>query len=179
MNKLATAILCFSLATVAGAGTLDERLSTTLLGLLEPGGEPRLAVSWDGPAGARDELVVDGRRLVPGIEVVELELPAEALEGAEPELWVRVRERGHRRPDQGEAAAKILENGCAWQPGYHMADLDGSTDSLAIYDDGTGPALYVGGNFGPRQPLGQWAGTRRHNPGRLRRRHGRGPLCGR
>jgi len=163
MNKLATAILCLSLATAAGAGTLDQHLSTTLFGSLEPGGEPRLAVSWDGPAGAlldvwadldgngepgRDELVIDGRRLAPGIEVVELELPAEALEGAGPELWVRARERRPSRAAQGaEAKTSLLADGCAWQPGFGIADLGDFVYAMAVYDDGTGPALYVGGEF--------------------------------
>ena len=35
-------------ASTAGTGeAIDDALSTTLLGRLEPGGEPRLAVRWD------------------------------------------------------------------------------------------------------------------------------------
>jgi len=36
---------------------------------------------------------------------------------------------------------------CAWQAGFHMQDLDGWAYASAVYDDGTGPALYVGGWF--------------------------------
>ncbi len=35
-----------------------------------------------------------------------------------------------------------------WRPGFHVNDLPSSyTQSLAVYDDGSGPALYVGGRF--------------------------------
>ena len=36
---------------------------------------------------------------------------------------------------------------CAWDSGFTWADLDGSAVAMAVFDDGSGPALYVGGHF--------------------------------
>ncbi len=35
---------------------------------------------------------------------------------------------------------------CSWQSGF-SAGLDGTVETLAVFDDGSGPALYVGGEF--------------------------------
>ena len=34
-----------------------------------------------------------------------------------------------------------------WLPGEGLPGLDGDVYAAAVYDDGTGPTLYVGGNF--------------------------------
>ena len=36
---------------------------------------------------------------------------------------------------------------CEWDPGFHLAGLSIAVQASAIFDDGTGPGLYVGGNF--------------------------------
>ena len=57
-----------------------------------------------------------------------------------------------------------------WTPGFHApgltADAGGEVFSLAVFDDGSGPALYVSGDFdgvghlrGVRFPLARWDGT--------------------
>jgi hypothetical protein len=39
----------------------------------------------------------------------------------------------------------MSRDGCAWLPGFTLPGLDGDVLALAVYDDGTGPALYAGG----------------------------------
>jgi hypothetical protein len=41
------------------------------------------------------------------------------------------------------AAAQCLD----WQPGFNLPGVDGRVGAFAVFDDGTGPALYVGGSF--------------------------------
>lgn len=38
-------------------------------------------------------------------------------------------------------------DGCAWQPGFTIADLDGNVGAMTVFDDGTGSALFAGGRF--------------------------------
>jgi len=54
--------------------------------------------------------------------------------------------------------------GCAWQPGFTVADLDGDVDAMVVWDDGSGPALYAGGSFASANGLivnyvARWDGT--------------------
>jgi hypothetical protein len=35
-----------------------------------------------------------------------------------------------------------------WQPGFNLPGVDGSVNAFAVFDDGTGAALYLGGSFG-------------------------------
>jgi hypothetical protein len=153
-------------AAVAGAEPqpTDPRLSATLVGQLEPGQEGWLAVRWNGPPGelldawvdldgdgelGGDELVVDGRPLAVGIEVVNLGLERRGAVVAEPRVWVRARGGGPERT--GEITATVScagERGaCAWQPGYAVFGLDAPARAMVVHDDGSGPALYVGGEF--------------------------------
>ena len=142
----------------------DDRLSTTLLGKLEPGGEPRLAVRWDGPAGVMldvwvdfdgdgavgsEELVIADRPLEPGIEVVNLEISAELFDVSQPRLSVRARVpylSDHNQPPQKDVSASD-QAGCGWQPGFFLDDFDSGVNDFAVFDDGAGPALFVGGWF--------------------------------
>ena len=84
-----------------------------------------------------------------GIEVVELEIPPEAYGIPEPRLWVRAREHGPAgdRHAAGKCLTSASQVGCAWQPGFHVADLDGLVNAMTVFDDGSGEALYVGGEF--------------------------------
>ncbi|MCY2960032.1 MAG: hypothetical protein NTY35_07685 [Planctomycetota bacterium] len=48
--------------------------------------------------------------------------------------------------------------------GFHLPGVDGSVYSSVVWDDGTGPALYVGGRFGsvggvPARSVARWNGT--------------------
>ena len=53
---------------------------------------------------------------------------------------------------------------CEWRPGFFLDDLDGEVLAMVVWDDGSGPALYVGGNFlfasGLRvNHIAKWDGT--------------------
>jgi len=164
-RAVAAALVALACAVgLAWSNGENGRLSTTVIGSLEPGGEPRLAVRWDGPAGALlevwvdldgdgqpgpGELVVDGEPLEPGIEVVELEIPADAFLVSDPKLWVHARraEAGAPQRPPEEHAGSSTRDDCGWQPGFHVTDLDNEVLSMAVFDDGTGPNLYVGGYF--------------------------------
>lgn len=142
----------------------DERLSTTLLGKLEPGGEPRLAVRWDGPAGEMldvwldfdgdgvigpEELVIAESPLEPGIKVVNLEFSTELFDVAQPRLSVRVRPpylSDDNQPKQKDVSAPV-HAGCGWYSGFFLDDFDAGVNDFVVFDDGTGPALYVAGWF--------------------------------
>ena len=59
--------------------------------------------------------------------------------------------------------------GCAWQPGFHGLGPNAEVTSSAIFDDGTGAALYIGGEFrdveGVVSPgLAKWDGTSWQSP---------------
>ncbi|MEO1088872.1 MAG: hypothetical protein AAFY88_31985, partial [Acidobacteriota bacterium] len=45
------------------------------------------------------------------------------------------------------AAGAVGYEGCGFESGFSVAGLDGEVHSLIEWDDGTGPALFVGGNF--------------------------------
>ncbi len=44
-------------------------------------------------------------------------------------------------------ASSVHANTCGWLQGFTIPDLDGEAQSFAVYDDGSGPALYVAGVF--------------------------------
>src|SRR5262245_1236978 len=51
-----------------------------------------------------------------------------------------------------------------WQAGFHVPVLDGRVEANAVFDDGTGPALYVGGMFSAANDvvvsgLARWDGS--------------------
>jgi hypothetical protein len=52
-------------------------------------------------------------------------------------------ERGSLLPDD----CKGMQDPCAWQEDFTWADLGGGATAMALFDDGSGPALYVGGSF--------------------------------
>jgi hypothetical protein len=52
----------------------------------------------------------------------------------------------------GLACAEVscVPSQCAaptWTPGFHLSDMNAQVFALAVFDDGTGPALYAGGAF--------------------------------
>jgi len=142
----------------------DPRLSATLVGRLEAGAAGRVAVRWDGPEGALLDLWVDldgdgvrcpaeqvaeGRPLVPGIEVVTFEVAPDANVAARPRAWVRARWDRRMLAGRTAGAADVAAGSdfCAWQPGFAFSELDGGVSAMAVFDDGSGPALYAGGSF--------------------------------
>jgi len=155
------ALLSLAAPSAAAPGTNDPRLSATLVGRLEAGAAGRVAVRWDGPEGALLDLWVDldgdgvpashelhaeGRTLSPGIEVVSFELPPGVPVAPDPRVWVRARDRGWC---DRSATVATADDGdpCGWQPGFAFAGLSRSARAMTVHDDGSGPALYVGGEF--------------------------------
>jgi len=56
------------------------------------------------------------------------------------------------------------QEACAWAPGFHSFDFDDWAGPMVVYDDGNGPALYVGGAFDSAGEvagfgLARWDGT--------------------
>lgn len=142
----------------------NSQLSATLLGKFEPGGHPKLAIRWNGEPGAfldiwvdldgdgadvPGEILVLGRPLESGVEVVEIEIPDGVEAVSEPALAFRVWHGGGTAETRWEMKAGVTpsEGGCRWQPGYFLDDFDGAVLTFAVFDDGTGEALYAGGRF--------------------------------
>ena len=64
---------------------------------------------------------------------------------------------------QGDPTKASIE-GCAWQPGFHGLGPNEEVTASAVFDDGTGPALFIGGKFRdvegvPASGLAKWDGT--------------------
>jgi len=90
-------------------------------------------------------------RTLAGIALVVLLLAAYAGLAARGDSFTRsspasqpdaVREAGRPAAEGGSGPIE-----CAWTPGFEGRGLDESVWALAVYDDGTGPALYAGGEF--------------------------------
>lgn len=94
------------------------------LGLLSSGAETRA----DGP-----------RRIAPDTRNAELfHAPTSARDRA----W----ERQSREPDDPIVSPLMCQP--EWQEGFGVPGIAGRVHALCVHDDGTGPALYVGGSFG-------------------------------
>ncbi|MCP4663776.1 MAG: hypothetical protein GY856_50980, partial [bacterium] len=54
-----------------------------------------------------------------------------------------------RRAQERACAASVGKSvaGCGWASGFFVADLDDMVTAFAVYDDGSGAALYAGGYF--------------------------------
>jgi hypothetical protein len=142
----------------------DGQLSATLVGDLVAGGTGRLAARWDGPTGALldawvdldgngrpgpVELVAAGRPLAPGIEVVTFDVAPHVQVVPEPKVWVSARTGPEPVPEtmtHGAAAVTSTVN-CAWDTRFTVPDVDDEVHAMTVFDDGSGPALYVGGSF--------------------------------
>ncbi len=141
-------------AAAAGGPERDALLSATWLGQVGEEEGAKVAVSWKGDAPAwieifedadgdgqlgRGERVVLERAVERGMEVVPV---ADGEVGA---LGLRWRGDGVEGAERLRSAQK--GSTCAWQGGFELADLDGDVQTMAVWDDGSGPALFVGGEF--------------------------------
>ena len=128
----------------------DDRLTTSLLDPLVPGETARLAVSWKGVEAAFLTVELSGetvamQQIEPGMRVLEIDVPWGAELGE-----LRLRAEGW----DGVTTATAGGGSCAWSPGEPANGVDSSVSALAVYDDGDGAALYVGGDFG----ISRWDG---------------------
>ncbi len=141
--------------------------------LIRDAEQNRLAVHWSGEPGSRLSLWLekdgsgDWLQLVRGVALsrtFEL-LPVADLAsfGSRPEVRAKVSlqdpnggERtwiqdievigAHRSPTPSKGVSTSPQR-CEWSSGYHLRGLDGTPLAMISFDDGSGPALYVGGNL--------------------------------
>ena len=45
------------------------------------------------------------------------------------------------------AAGPARDLDCSWSDEFRLSDFDDTVGALAVFDDGSGPALYAGGTF--------------------------------
>ncbi len=138
----------------AGSSGTEALLSATWLGRVGDSADATVAVSWKGDSSARVEIFEDrdangrlgeGERILVdrvvdgGMQVLSVGESGDGLglrwatSDAEGSLKLR------HPPKDGQS--------CGWQPGFSVQDLDGPLNAMVVWDDGLGPALYVGGGF--------------------------------
>jgi hypothetical protein len=161
--------MCVAAITLLGVSVTEAQggdpssLTSTLLGRLEPGGNPQLAVRWkEARTVALDvwidfngnglseagEVVVESRLVAQGIAVIPLEFSENLYKFSHPRLWLRLRERNQGQGDwQADDSSRDVVDGCAWQPGFWIADVDGTVNAMIVLGEGSGSSLYVGGRF--------------------------------
>jgi hypothetical protein len=86
----------------------------------------------------------------PGTVVLAVVLalgPAALADQARGQIEQGMAALGNANPAGHGAQSAHAGDGCAWQPGFVLPDLDGNVGAMEVYDDGSGPALYVGGQF--------------------------------
>jgi trimeric autotransporter adhesin len=168
-------------AAAAGArapgvdGPEGAKLTATLLGALAPGERAQLAVKWTGEPGERitvwydadgDGTFADSEVVLPNAPLTE---PIQVLE-FEPPSWSTAGRRGAVRITTQDSGTTIVVQSssstpdCAFQPGFEIEGLNNVVFALAVYDDGTGPALYAGGGFTTAggisaNEIAKWDGT--------------------
>lgn len=138
------------------AGPREGKLSFTLLGPLRAGERSKVAVKWTGDPGERvtvwydadgdgqfgdEEVVIPEATLEEAITVLEIEVPRWAHTDRNGQLRIATRQ-------SGTAVVAYASGGsCAFASGFGPRGVDSIVQALATYDDGSGPALYVGGSF--------------------------------
>ncbi len=159
--------LSISPALASEGGPPSGRLTASCLGAAAAGAPARIAVRWSGAEpleiqawgdadrdGLRDagEEIVAIRVVDPGYTVLELDRLPEGALALGPES------------DSSAGVAVALAAGCEWSGNYFFADLDGTVRAFAVYNDGSGSRLYVGGEFGAAgdqvvNHIARWDGT--------------------
>jgi trimeric autotransporter adhesin len=138
-------------------GPDGAKLTATLLGSVVPGQKAKLAVKWTGAPGERvtvwydadgDGHFSDSEVVLPSVALTE---PIQVLE-FEPPSWSTAHTRGQVRISTQDSGTEIVIQStttvdCAFQPGFELHGPSSTIYALATYNDGTGAALYVGGDF--------------------------------
>jgi hypothetical protein len=169
-----------SLAADAGESGADG-LGTLGATLLPSGDDPQktqLAVSWDGPAGATLSVtflpeagaaapLLAGQALDTGVNLLPLPMRGDAA-GI---LVLRAITSEGVVEQTFDAGALRGDSFFAWEPAFFGPGLDGGASvgggggrTAIVWDDGNGPALYVGGGFvtaGPHRVdrIARWDGS--------------------
>ena len=138
----------------ASAASRASDIDAVLLPASTPG-QARLALDWQGDAGervtvrlhragARDEVLVADHALAHGVTL--LDVPLASADGSlEIDL---VDTNGHVAGATRKDVAQLRDvAGFAWQSRFTGPGLDNNVLASTVFDDGNGPALYVGGLF--------------------------------
>jgi len=146
-------------ARLQAAAAPGELLKATVLDPLYPGQTLRLAVSWRGAEQALLSVSTGAgallnSRLQPGIKLLELQLPP-GVAPASLELAVQGPDTAGR-----ELTRQLGDLDCFWDDGFAGAEPDDTVRATAVFDDGSGPALFVGGSFRTvASHIAKWDGT--------------------
>jgi hypothetical protein len=140
-----------------GAPEEPSLINATILPPEREGREMRLAVHWRGEPGARLTVVLvepggpawpllAGRALEPGVNLLPLPLDAPIPGGS---LRLGVHEDAGNEIAAREIGFSTLaaSSGFAWKSTFLAPGLDEAVYAMVVWDDGSGPALYVGGAF--------------------------------
>ncbi len=140
----------------ASAGWVEEseRLTATWIGRVGGASVATLAISWRGKTQTVIEVVdeKDGRLLAtevvePGVQIVKM---AATGFGEISVREVSAPGQDHRRTRRRAAVSLLGVEGCEWAEGFGVPGLElqgGHVEAMVVFDDGSGPALYVGGNL--------------------------------
>jgi hypothetical protein len=156
LGMVVPAILANADAGTAAPRTGKGSLTATLLPAVGDAGGTQLAVSWRGPSDARLDVTlrqgagpaatqVAGRALSSGVNLMPLRLRP----GADGVLRLQARDgSGAVLATLDRSLAGLREAaGFAWESTFSGPGLDASVNAAVVFDDGNGPALYVGGEF--------------------------------
>jgi hypothetical protein len=152
-------------------GESRERLFATAIGALMPGQPAKVALKWtgqgpeqvtvwydgDGDGVYGDHEIVVPHTVVGDMKIEEIDIP----DWAQPAQAIRV--EGHASGAVAVTSASSTE-ACAFASGFHAIGLDNVVYATAVFNDGTGDALYVGGAFTaagavPANHIARWNGT--------------------
>jgi hypothetical protein len=156
---LAVVVTWLGLLTSSGvvlAADVSPRLSATLLPAVGDAQGSQLAVNWNGAAGAHLEVVlaqaaqnesmlVADRVLNAGVNLLSLAVDS----GMQGTLRLRVSDGAGKTKQTWSQNLEDLRgaSGFAWESRFFGPGLDNAVAAVVVWDDGSGPALYVGGQF--------------------------------
>ena len=125
--------------------------------LVRTAGMAQLAVDWkgevplvfsawvdldgNGEALGGAEQVVASRAVGRGVHLFSVESQTGA-----PSATALIRLKWTPLTKEASRSTERTEN-CSWASGFTLGDLENSVEASAVYDDGGGPALFVGGSF--------------------------------
>ncbi|MCG6963857.1 MAG: hypothetical protein LJE95_11375, partial [Acidobacteria bacterium] len=118
------------------------------------------------------EVVARDRAVAAGITTLDFMVPVSFTSSGVPPIkagWTTGEgaEQQHRKLVVASPLNASGSSGCAWSPLFAGPDFDGPVSAFTVYDDGTGPSLYVAGYFTavgdvPASGLARWDGSSWH-----------------